>query len=113
MTIGERIRIRRKELGLTQEDLAKKLGNKSRASVCTVEKDKEDLTTTRIRQYADALECTPAYLMGWEDEDIMEDYFPNENISTEDQALLDQYHNVSPETKAAIDLLLKAGQQKT
>ena len=81
MTIGERIRIRRKELGLTQEDLAKKLGNKSRASVCTVEKDKEDLTTTRIRQYADALECTPAYLMGWEDEDIMEDYFPNENIS--------------------------------
>ena len=37
---------------------------------------------------------------------------PGQNISTEDQALLDQYHNVSPETKAAIDLLLKAGQQK-
>ena len=66
MTIGERIKLRRKELGLTQEELALRLGNKSRASVCTVEKDKEDLTTTRIRQYAEALETTPAYLMGWE-----------------------------------------------
>lgn len=108
MTIGERIKNRRKELGLTQEDLAKKLGNKSRASVCTVEKDKEDLTTTRIRQYADALECTPAYLMGWEDEITDPDY----DINNEDQVLLDRYHSVSPETRAAIDLLLKADQQK-
>ena len=68
MTIGQRIRERRKELGLSQEELAKRLGNKSRASVCTVEKDKEDLTTTRIRQYAEALETTPAYLMGWEEQ---------------------------------------------
>lgn len=66
MTIGQRIKERRKELGLSQEELAKRLGNKSRASVCTVEKDKEDMTTTRIRQYADALGVTPAYLMGWE-----------------------------------------------
>lgn len=109
MTIGERIKNRRKELGLTQEDLANKLGNKSRASVCTVEKDKEDLTTTRIRQYADALECTPAYLMGWEDEITGPDY----DINNEDQALLDQYHSVSPEVKTAIDLLLKANQPKS
>lgn len=66
-TIGQRIKERRIELGMTQEELAHKLGNKSRASVCTVEKDKEDLTTTRIKQYAEALECTPSYLMGWED----------------------------------------------
>ena len=67
MTIGERIKQRRIELNLTQEELAKRLGNKTRASVCTVERDKEDLTTTRIMMYAKALECTPAYLMGWED----------------------------------------------
>ena len=66
MTMGERIRQRRKELGLSQEELAHRLGNKSRASVCTVERDKEDLTTTRIQQYADALETTIAYLMGWD-----------------------------------------------
>lgn len=67
MTTGERIKKRRLELGLSQEELAKRLGNKSRASVCTVEKDKEDLTTDRIRKYAEALETTPAYIMGWDD----------------------------------------------
>lgn len=67
MSIGQRIKKRRIELGLTQEELAKRLGNKSRASVCTVERNKEDLTATRIRQYARALDCSPGYLMGWEE----------------------------------------------
>lgn len=67
VTIGKRIKHRRKELGLTQTELAHRLGNKSKVSVCTVENDKEDLTTDRIRKYAKALECTPAYLMGWTD----------------------------------------------
>ena len=65
MTIGERIKQRRQELGLTQEELARRLGNKTRASVCTVERDKEDLTTDRVEKYAAALECSPAYLMGY------------------------------------------------
>ena len=56
MTIGERIKQRRQELGLTQEELARRLGNKTRASVCTVERDKEDLTTDRVEKYAAALE---------------------------------------------------------
>ena len=68
MTIGDRIRIRRTELGLTQSELAHRLGYTSRTSVCTIEKNKEDLTTTRVKKFADALETTPAYLMGWEEE---------------------------------------------
>ena len=67
MTIGQRVKQRRKELGLTQEELAKRLGNSSRASICTVEKDREDLTTTRIAKLANALETSPAFLMGWVD----------------------------------------------
>ena len=67
MTVGERIRQRRLELGLTQTQLANRLGNKSKVSVCTVEKDREDLTTDRIRKYAKALECTPGYLLGLSD----------------------------------------------
>jgi len=50
---------------LTQEELAKRIGNSSRASICTVEKDREDLTTTRIAKLAKALETSPSYLMGW------------------------------------------------
>ena len=67
MTTGERIKKRREELGLTQLALALRMGYKSRAAICNVEKDKEDLTTARIRKFADALDTTPAYLMGWED----------------------------------------------
>ena len=107
MTTGQRIKQRRIELGLTQEELAKRLGNKTRASVCTVEKDKEDLTTTRIRQYAEALETTPSYIMGWVDSPEV----PHD-ISNEDRKLLDVYHALSPETRAAVDLLIKADQQK-
>lgn len=65
MTIGERIQQRRKELNLTQNQLAERMGYTSRTSICTVEKNKEDLTTTRVRKFAEALETTPSYLMGW------------------------------------------------
>lgn len=68
MNIGERIRNRREELGLTQEELAKKLGYKSRSSVNKVETSRE-LSNKKVRQYADALDCSPAYLMGWEEKD--------------------------------------------
>ena len=74
MTIGERIKQRRTELGMTQEELAARLGNKSRASVCTVEKGKEDLTTDRIARFAEALETTPAYLMGWDIEEMAKQF---------------------------------------
>ena len=65
MDIGDRIRERRKALGLTQSELAKRLGLTSKAAISTVENNKEDMTTERIRKYADALDTTPQYLMGW------------------------------------------------
>ena len=63
--VGKIIREKRKELGLTQEELAKKMGYKNRVSICKVETGKEDLTTERVRQFAKALQCKPAELMGW------------------------------------------------
>lgn len=64
MTTGEIIKERRKALGLTQDDLAKKMGYKSREAISSVERNKEDLTTDRIRKFAHALNCAPADLMG-------------------------------------------------
>lgn len=68
MSIGQRIRSRREELGLTQTELAKRMGITSKVSISNVENDKEDLTTTRVKKYADALDCSPAFLMGWTEE---------------------------------------------
>lgn len=67
MNIGERIRHRRIELGLTQTEFAKKMGLSAKSTVSKLENQGDNLTTDRIRRIAEVLECTPAYLMGWED----------------------------------------------
>lgn len=69
MTVGERIKQRRKELNLTQTELAERMGYKSKVAISNVENGKEDLTTARVIKFANALECTPAYLHGWSDID--------------------------------------------
>ena len=119
MTIGQRIRKRRIELGLSQEELAHKLGNKSRASVCTVEKDKEDLTTDRINKYADALDCSVAYLLGLDDpvteeqinlaNDLMKPYLHKaiiDNMTDLDFDIIHSFMYASPDIKAAVMKLL-------
>ena len=77
MEIGERIRKKRLELGLSQEELAKKVGYKSRSSINKIEGDGRGLPQTKIVAFANALETTPSYLMGWTDD---EDFLP-ENLS--------------------------------
>ena len=67
MTVGERIKQRRIDLGITQTDLAKKMGYKTKSTICEVEKSGNNLTQSRISKFAEALGVTPAYLMGWED----------------------------------------------
>ena len=39
MDIGERIKLRREELNLSQDELAKKVGYKSRSSINKIEQD--------------------------------------------------------------------------
>jgi len=67
-TIGERIRKRREHLGMTQDELAKKLGYKSRSSINKIELNERNLTQSKIVAIANALETTPSYVMGWEEE---------------------------------------------
>ena len=67
MTIGERIKRRRLELGLSADDLAAKIG-KNRATIYRYENsDIEKLPTTILEELSKVLLVTPAYLMGWEE----------------------------------------------
>lgn len=67
MTIGERIKKRRIDIGLTVEDLASKLG-KNRATVYRYENgDIENLPISILEPIASVLCTTPAYLMGYEE----------------------------------------------
>lgn len=67
MTIGERIKSKRIELGMSQDELAKKCGYKSRSSINKIELAR-DLPLNKISLMANALDVEPAYLMGWYDE---------------------------------------------
>ena len=65
MNVGERIKNRRKELGMTVDDLAKKVG-KSRATIYRYENGSiEKLPTDVLVPFAEALDLDPDYLMGW------------------------------------------------
>lgn len=66
-TIGERIKKRREELNMTQAELARILGYKSRTSVYKMELGERGLPQKKIKQIAEALHTTPEYIMGWEE----------------------------------------------
>lgn len=68
MEIGDKIKQRRLQLNLSQEELAKKVGYKSRSSINKIEIDGRGLPQSKIKALAEALKTTPAYLMGWDDE---------------------------------------------
>lgn len=65
MTIGERIKNRRMELGLSQEELAIRMGITNKSTVCKMESNQSDaVSMNSIKRYAKALNVTPAYLLG-------------------------------------------------
>lgn len=66
--IGEKIREKRIELGMTQEELAAKLGYKSKTTIAKIESGTNDITQSKVVDFAKVLQTTPAYLMGWEDD---------------------------------------------
>jgi transcriptional regulator with XRE-family HTH domain len=68
MTIGERIKVRRKELKLSQREMAARLGYNDHTTLTRIEAGKIDLPQSRIVKIAEVLGVTPGYIMGWEQE---------------------------------------------
>lgn len=67
LQLYKNIKEKRIALGMSQDDLAKKTGYTSRSSIAKIESGKVDLPQTKIKLFADALNVTPAELMGWDD----------------------------------------------
>ena len=106
MTIGERIKKRRNELGMTQQELANKLGYKSKSSINKIELNGRNLTQRKIKLIADALQTTPEYIMGWDEEVHIETEIPyakaSLNIALTDprfQKIMLDYFNMSIDEK--------------
>lgn len=68
MTLGQRVRKRREELGLSQTELSDKLGFKSRSSLNKIESDQRAPRQQMIKSLADALDTTVLYILGIDEE---------------------------------------------
>lgn len=74
-SIGERIKERRTALGLTLQDLSDKAGV-SRQTIFRYENgDIKNIPSDKIELIATALETTPAFLMGWDEEEPQQGYY--------------------------------------
>ena len=77
MTLYERMRHRREQLGISQGQLAEELGYTNRSTIAKIESGKNDITQSKIVAFAHALSTTPQYLMGWTDDPYDYDNDPN------------------------------------
>lgn len=115
MEIGKRIKARREELGLSQDDLAKMVGYTSRSSIAKVETNANGMVQSKVVAFAKALQTTPAYLMGWVDNEETEK--KNDTITDiilklrSDSELLNMVKNIcelSPDKRSAVQNLIFA-----
>lgn len=67
METFENIRQLRKQLGLTQQELALKVGYTDRSTIAKIESGTVDLSQSKIATFAAVLGVTPAQLMGIEE----------------------------------------------
>lgn len=120
--MGERIKLLRNKLGLTQQDLADKIGYSDKASIALIENGKRVLPTEKIPLTAKAL-CTSAdYLYGITDNperiikgdsfDTPEDFWKARNdliqrIADFDRKLLDSYHTASDKNRLLVRTILE------
>ena len=116
MTVGQRIREKRIELGLSQTDLALKMGYSGKTSVSAAEVCGDNITTTKVEKFAKALGVSVKYLMFGEDDTVadavkklpLEKYDPK--MIERAIRFLEAYERATPEIQSAIQSLLKVHQ---
>lgn len=92
---GERVKKRRESLNLTQEELAKRAGYKSRSSINNIETGRP-VSQKIVEKLATALNVSPSYLMCWTDDDGLDirdthpsDLTPRKAPSDSDKAVFE------------------------
>ncbi len=89
------IRLLRKSLKMSQEELANKVGYGDRSSIAKIEAGKVDLPQSQIFKIAAALNVTPSDLMGLDG--VRDD--PAASLDDDEAVLLNAYRELSREGK--------------
>ena len=102
-TVGENISYMRKKLGLTQEELATRMGYKSKSTINKIELGINDIPQRQIVKFAEVLGTTPAHLMGWITEEQKNPPSDESDLNEGEKILLDLFRRV-PEDKRELVL---------
>lgn len=108
-TVGDRILIMRRHLGWTQEELAKKMGYKSKSTINKIEMGINDIPQSKILIFAEVLGTTPAYLMGWDD--ALNETPPSitkDELSDGEKALLELFNRVPEDQQKLVLQMIRA-----
>lgn len=89
LKLYKNIKARRLELGLSQEELAVKVGYSGKSMIAHIERGDVDLTQSKIVAIANALSVSPGDLMGWDDDP--------EQLSPAEDHLLSIYRDLNDE----------------
>lgn len=76
-TVGNNIARLRKQLEWTQEELAFKMGYKSKSTINKIELGINDIPQSKIAQFAKVLGTTPSHLMGWDNSTENSEQYPS------------------------------------
>ena len=101
MDIGNRIRMRREELEMSQSELARKVGYTSRTTINKIERDGRGISQDKIVAIAKALKVTPSYLMGWEDEEVA-------TLTARQEQAVENYFNLTECNQIVVDGLIES-----
>ena len=71
--LGQRLKLAREQAGLSQEELARRLGYKSKSSITKIEKGIQGMTLSAIKDFAQELGLDPSTLVKWQDLDFEDD----------------------------------------
>lgn len=102
---GLRIKKRRLELHMSQEDLAKRSGYTSRSSINKIELGFVDVPQSKIVTIANALDVSPTYLVGWGDAPLPVDmniHSSSDMLSAEKTELLRIYDSLNIKNRTAL-----------
>jgi transcriptional regulator with XRE-family HTH domain len=112
-TVGDNISIIRKRLGWTQEELATKMGYKSKSTINKIELGINDIPQSKIVKFAEVLGTTPAHLMGWVESIEEERSSPEElELSEGERMLLDLFRRVPEEHQQLVLQMIRAALDK-
>ena len=104
MTIGDKIRLHRKALGLTQTELGEKLGVKTNAVSKWECGRVDDIPTSKIKAMAKLFDVQPSYLI----DEKQPAHTNGDGLAEDDKRIIELLHQLTQENRERIVEIIKA-----